>query len=169
MELKAKIVTLEKERDTLKQNLDDLKSSPPTSIPAEEPPSSDAAEHLVHEERLKWQVEMVNTRRELDGKLEKEKCAWAKEREGLKQEAARLEKELVHGKSAYQQVGKLQAQLEMSQQRWVCKDVSGLGNGGEVGVGGRDGGCVGMFRPWRDKKTNTIFHYTPTYGEVGVW
>lgn len=100
------------------QHLDDEKPLPSPSVaPPTDPQASELAERLVNEERLKWQVEVVNIRRELDERLEKERRGWAKEREELQKEVGQLEKDTAGAKSAYQQVGKLQAQLEMSQER----------------------------------------------------
>lgn len=121
--MREKVAALESEKDALQQRLDETSPPPPTSIPS--PPQDEpqrpeqTAEHLVHEERLKWQVEVVNVRRELEGKLEQERRGWAEEREGLKREVGRVEKELMQVKAASQQAGKLQADLKAAQQRWV--------------------------------------------------
>lgn len=83
-------------------------------------PPADPEESLrpnsVHEERMKWQVEVANVRRELESKLEKERQVWEEERGALRKEIVRLEKELG---SAPQLVGKLQAKLEMAEERCV--------------------------------------------------
>ena len=113
------MATLETTLKQQQQQLDDEKPLPPEVIapPTQPQLSEEAAEHLVHEERLKWQVEVSNIRRELDGKLEEERRGWAEEKAELKKEVGRLEKDVSGAKGAYQQVGRLQAQLEKSQER----------------------------------------------------
>ncbi len=126
--LRDEVSKLESERDALKAQLSSANSSTTTTSKGVEsrarkgvesdktaPPttssSSDAlAEHLVHEERLKWQVEVSKVRRELGGQLEGERKGQREERDALRQEVRRLEEELAKGKSS-------RGQLEKSQQR----------------------------------------------------
>ena len=113
--LKAKVSKLEGERDSLKQQLSSTgQSMPPAPEGAKPasvaPPGSDVGESLVDEERLKWQVEVVKVRRDLEGQLEKEKEARKEEGDALRREVQRLEEELAKGKP-------LRGQLEKSQQR----------------------------------------------------
>lgn len=99
---------MEKERDDALQ----LTSVPHTSPPQEGTPpiTMETVEGMVHEERLKWQVEVVNIRRELDGKLEEERGTWDRERDRLKQDISKLKEELKSSKtSAKNQLEQLQA------------------------------------------------------------
>ena len=141
MELRTRISVLETERDTLKQHMEELRpsTSSSSSVTSSATPSFQeeglrgtgdaAAERLVNEERLKWQVEVVNVRRELEEKLDRERRGWKEKGEELKAELAKLKREVEEGRLSLQQVGKLQSELKVSQQRSVV--VGGGGGGGE--------------------------------------
>lgn len=109
---------MEGERDTLKQYLDEVQSPPaaPSTTPSS-PSSSDTAERLVHEERLKWQLEVAKVRRELLDQLEGERRGWEGEKEALGKEGERLGKQLEEGKAVQRQLTKTQGELSKSQQR----------------------------------------------------
>ena len=81
---------------------------------------AEAVESLVHEERLKWQLEVAKVRRQLEAKLQEERRGWKEGREQQEAELAGMRKELEGGRGSAQQVGKIQAQLKTSQQRLVC-------------------------------------------------
>ena len=131
MELRTRISVLETERDTLKQHMEELRpsTSSSSSVTSSATPSFQeeglrgtgdaAAERLVNEERLKWQVEVVNVRRELEEKLERERRDWKEKGEELKAELAKVKREVEEGRLSLQQVGKLQTELKVSQQRSV--------------------------------------------------
>ena len=131
MELRTRISVLETERDTLKQHMEELRpsTSSSSSVTSSATPSFQeeglrgtgdaAAERLVNEERLKWQVEVVNVRRELEEKLERERRGWKEKGEELKAELAKVKGEVEEGRLSLQQVGKLQTELKVSQQRLV--------------------------------------------------
>ena len=117
VELREKVSELEKERDTLKRNLDELKT---VALPVTSSGESPAPDTAVDEERLKWQVEVVNVRRELEGKMEEERRGWGKEKAALKQERSELQEKLKHSVSSTQQeVEQLKTKLEKVQQRLV--------------------------------------------------
>ena len=119
--MRKRVEVLEEERTVLQQHLDNLKSAPPPTDRPEDSLGPDAAERLVHEERLKWQLDVVNVRRELEEKLNKEQYDWTNKMNGLKQEMSKIEKEMEENRiSAHQEVEKLQIQLERSQQRSAC-------------------------------------------------
>ena len=145
MELRTRISVLETERDTLKQHMEELRpsTSSSSSVTSSATPSfqeeglrgtGDAAvERLINEERLKWQVEVVNVRRELEEKLERVRRGWKEKGEELKAELAKVKREVEEGRLSLQQVGKLQTELKGSQQR----SVVGRGRGRERVVQGR--------------------------------
>lgn len=68
---------------------------------------------------MKWQVEVVNVRRELEEKLERERQGWKEEGEELKVELGKVKREVEEGRLLLQQTGKLQMELKASQQRSV--------------------------------------------------
>lgn len=119
--LKDAVSQLESERDSLKDQL--LKAQTHSPVTSHAPEGAESAsgapspENLVHEERLKWQVEMVKVRRELEGQLEGEKESRKKESDALKREVRRLEEELEKGKP-------LRGELDKSKRRFVSMCTS---------------------------------------------
>ena len=112
----------------------------------------------------------MNVRRELEEKLDRERRGWKEKGEELKAELAKVKREVEEGRLSLQQVGKLQSELKVSQQRsvvgrgrWRGKVVQArrksqprLGGGRREGVGegGRElekeGGREGVSWRWRD-------------------
>ena len=105
------------ERDTLKQHMEELRpsTSSSSSVTSSATPSFQeeglrgmgdaAAERLVNEERFKWQVEVVNVRRELKEKGDRERRGWKEKGEELKAELAKVKREVEEGRLLLQQVG----------------------------------------------------------------
>lgn len=116
--LRDKVSSLEKEKDTLQRQLEDLQSNPsPVVSTIKQSTPSDLTEK-PDEERLKWQVEMANIRREMEEKLAEERRGWESKRESLKKEVTRLGEELCGSKgTTHKQVEQLQAKLERSHQK----------------------------------------------------
>lgn len=131
-ELQERLSASESENKELKQRVKDLQTSSSSletenrslqqrakkfqsPIPQDEGLlKSEAVERLIHEEQLKWQVEVDKIRKEMESKLEGERQEWKEKREA---EVAKLEREVEVSRSSHQQAGKLQDQLRNSQKR----------------------------------------------------
>ena len=120
--LKDKVKSLEKERELLQIQLEELRPSS-SAAQSEKMQSSSTSEAVAvsEEERLKWQVEMSNIRREMEGKLEAERKRWEGERRTLKQELAKLRGEVSGSRGAAQQFELLHAKLDKSNHRLVLQ------------------------------------------------
>ncbi len=68
---------------------------------------------MLEEERLKWQMEMENMRRELNDGLNGEREVWVLEKRGLENTVDELRKRLV----SQDRVAELEGQLSQSQTR----------------------------------------------------
>jgi len=117
-DMKEKMSSLEKENQSLLQQLESLQSrSSSTGATMDQSSPSRSAAVTSQEERLKWQVEMSNVRRELERKLEAGKRHWEEERLALKQEVGRLREDLSGARESSHQLETLQAQLGKASQR----------------------------------------------------
>ena len=118
--LRDSLLSLERERD-LQQKMDQgqLNSSPDDMPPvAQSAMSGRVGEKAVHEERLKWQVEMANVRREMEGEFDEERREWASTRETLKQEMTKLSQEAAASKGpTHEEAEQLQIKFKNSQQK----------------------------------------------------
>ena len=109
--LKEAVESLNDEKKSLEEQLEVLQSRT-SEVKSQSSPSKSVA--VIQEERLKWQVETANIRRELEGKLVKGTKEWEEERRGLKQEVAKLREELSSSGSLANQLQLVQAKFDQS-------------------------------------------------------